>query len=162
MRVLVVQNYVSVGTRQWVRQREQRAEHTSIYVSFFLCSVLTGQRAHPLRPVTLHYKIFNIGDQPAYDVELKEDGYKDEQWTDVIGSKTASWKTIAAGDNVTHSFVVHPRTVTKQSEPFYGLFFVDGLIVLFIHLDAVGYSRLPCQCNLSCRIWCRARHYGLQ
>ncbi len=43
---------------------------------------------------------------PAYDVELKEPGFKEELFTEVIGSQKASWKSIAPGANVSHTLVL--------------------------------------------------------
>ncbi len=72
------------------------------------------------RDVTVSFSVFNVGSSAAHDVELTEGGFKSELFASLVGSAKASWKSIAAGANVTHTFVVKPRRATEKTEPFYG------------------------------------------
>jgi translocon-associated protein subunit beta len=73
------------------------------------------------RDVTVSFRVYNVGTSAAVDVELTEAGFKNSDlFTAHVGSTTATWKNIAAGTNVTHTFVVKPKRATEKSEPFYG------------------------------------------
>ncbi len=86
--------------------------------------------------MTVTFQLFNVGASAAVDVELNENGFKvreegsrscsltilgqPELFTPHVGSFKATWKSIPAGTNVTHTFVVKPKRATEKAEPFYG------------------------------------------
>jgi len=57
-------------------------------------------------------RIFNVGSGPAYDITLNDMSWLRENFTAEAGILGARWEKLAAGQNITHNFVVIPSRPT--------------------------------------------------
>mmetsp|Transcript_4922 Transcript_4922/g.8529 ORF Transcript_4922/g.8529 Transcript_4922/m.8529 type:complete len:221 (+) Transcript_4922:88-750(+) len=60
--------------------------------------------------MTVVTQIFNAGSSAALDVDLKETTFPSTYYDLIEGSFTATWEKIGAGANVSHTFVVRPKS----------------------------------------------------
>lgn len=59
-------------------------------------------------PVHVMYRILNLGDSPAMNLHIDDNGIPLEQWDFPEPSNNLRWNTIAPGQNITHIFKVRP------------------------------------------------------
>merc|ERR1712000_533762 len=60
------------------------------------------------KDTVVNVEIYNVGDEPAYDIEYTEMGAF-EQFEPVVGVSTgASWPKLSPGSKISHNFVVRP------------------------------------------------------
>eukprot|EP01111_Echinosteliopsis_oligospora_P000759 TRINITY_DN1089_c0_g1_i1.p1 TRINITY_DN1089_c0_g1~~TRINITY_DN1089_c0_g1_i1.p1 ORF type:complete len:181 (+),score=41.33 TRINITY_DN1089_c0_g1_i1:81-623(+) len=60
--------------------------------------------------MVINVKIFNVGEVPIYNIKLiDEDNWPASHFTDAIGIPNAEWDHLAAGENITHTYVVVPQ-----------------------------------------------------
>jgi len=62
----------------------------------------------PVRDLVVSIAIFNVGKGAVFDVQLSDDTW-DAKFDHKVGLTSAKWERIAAGANVTHSFVLTPK-----------------------------------------------------
>ena len=48
--------------------------------------------------------------RPAFEIELKDEGFPEEDFVHKIGSVSAGWSHLAPNANITHSVIVQPKT----------------------------------------------------
>jgi len=100
------------------------ASFSSVFIVLvFLCSLSFGQVALLVskrtvqeeivagREIAVNIRIFNIGDSAAYDVHLVDYVWPAPHFGDSIGSNTAYFKHLAAGDNISHTYFVKAKSV---------------------------------------------------
>lgn len=58
--------------------------------------------------LTVEYKLFNIGESAATDVELRDSTFHDSDFELVSGMTSVKWERIPAQSNVSHVVVVRP------------------------------------------------------
>merc|ERR1711871_278324 len=68
------------------------------------------------KDMVVSLQMFNVGDEPAYDVEVDDsNGFDAKQFEAVSGEPSAKFESIEAGANVTHIYTLKPN----QAEPFF-------------------------------------------
>jgi len=60
------------------------------------------------KDLSVEYTLFNIGDGPAFDVELVDSDFHENDFEIVSGSSSAKWQRIGVNSNVSHTVVVQP------------------------------------------------------
>merc|ERR1712000_278225 len=61
------------------------------------------------KDTVVNVEIYNVGDEPAFDIEYTEFGAF-EQFEPVVGVSTgATWPKLAPGNKISHNFVVKPK-----------------------------------------------------
>lgn len=91
----------------------------------------------------IEYTLYNIGDRPALKVSLDDrTSFPTQSFEVVKGLLNVRWEKIEAGENVTHSVVVRPRS--------YGTFnYTAAQITYYPSEDAkevrIGYTTAPGQ-----------------
>ncbi|XP_062601032.1 translocon-associated protein subunit beta-like [Saccostrea cucullata] len=60
------------------------------------------------RDLTVEYTIYNIGGSAALNVNLKEEGFPEQDFEVVKGNLKVKWERIAPGTNVSHAVVLRP------------------------------------------------------
>jgi len=58
--------------------------------------------------LSVEYKLFNIGESTATDVQLSDSNFHDSDFELVSGMTSVTWDRIPAGSNVSHVVVVKP------------------------------------------------------
>lgn len=59
-------------------------------------------------PVHVTYRIINLGDSPATNLHIDDNGIPLEQWEYPECSNNLRWNSLAPGQNITHIFQVRP------------------------------------------------------
>lgn len=59
-------------------------------------------------PMNCYYQILNLGDSSVTDLTVADNGLSPEAWSYNEDSASISWKTLKAGENITHVFPVTP------------------------------------------------------
>jgi len=91
---------------------------------FFICFLATlmnvhcqiiGYKSHltehavATKDVVVNIKLFNVGESPVYDIQVSDEWPEDE-FERVIGTTDAHFDKISPGANVSHTFVVKPKS----------------------------------------------------
>lgn len=59
--------------------------------------------------IVMKYSIYNIGNQAAMNVQLRDDNFPEYDFTYTSGFRSVKWPKISSGSNVTHVAVVVPK-----------------------------------------------------
>eukprot|EP01089_Gocevia_fonbrunei_P006740 TRINITY_DN1765_c0_g1_i1.p1 TRINITY_DN1765_c0_g1~~TRINITY_DN1765_c0_g1_i1.p1 ORF type:complete len:192 (+),score=40.33 TRINITY_DN1765_c0_g1_i1:193-768(+) len=82
-------------------------------------SVLNSELIYS-QDVSVNVQIYNTGKGAIYSITLDDDEYPESDWDIVAGLTSAKWERLAAGANISHTYVVRPK-LDKNSErpPFF-------------------------------------------
>jgi len=59
--------------------------------------------------IVMKYSIYNIGNQAALNVQLKDDNFPETDFIYASGFKSVKWPKVMSGSNVTHVAIVKPK-----------------------------------------------------
>lgn len=87
--------------------------------------------------IIMKYSIFNIGNQAALNVQLRDDNFPESDFSYASGFRSVKWPKVMSGSNVTHVAIVRPKTT--------GLFNFTSAAVSYLPNDKadkpqIGYS----------------------
>jgi len=61
------------------------------------------------KDLTVHYSIYNVGSSAAIGVTLSDESFPSGDFEVVQGLKSAKWRSIAPGTNVSHTLIMRPQ-----------------------------------------------------